>query len=92
MRWQFASGDRPPGDQGQPRESVAVSPGPLFLSLPRSEWLSGAPDALTGKQFDFQFTQEHSAQAAAQASPDYRYVCLPDGADRTIVELLETCR
>jgi molybdate/tungstate transport system substrate-binding protein len=34
-----------------------------------------------GKLFDFQFTYEHSAQAAAQANPDYRYVYLPDDVD-----------
>lgn len=34
-----------------------------------------------GKQFDFQFTYEHSAQAAAQANPDYRYAYLPDDVD-----------
>jgi hypothetical protein len=30
-----------------------------------------------GKQFDFQFTYEHNARAAAAADPDYRYVDLP---------------
>jgi molybdate/tungstate transport system substrate-binding protein len=40
-----------------------------------------APDApadALGKQFDFQFTYEHTAQAAASANPNYRYVNLPD--------------
>lgn len=31
-----------------------------------------------GKQFDFQFTYEHNARAAAASNPDYRYVDLPD--------------
>lgn len=31
-----------------------------------------------GKQYDFQFTYEHNARAAAAANPDYRYVELPD--------------
>jgi len=31
-----------------------------------------------GKRFDFQFTYEHNARAAASANPDYRYVDLPD--------------
>lgn len=34
--------------------------------------------AILGKQFDFQFTYEHNARAAAAADPDYRYVDLPD--------------
>jgi molybdate/tungstate transport system substrate-binding protein len=34
--------------------------------------------AVLGKQFDFQFTYEHNARAAAAADPDYRYVDLPD--------------
>ena len=34
--------------------------------------------AVLGKQFDFQFTYEHNAKAAAIANPDYRYVDLPD--------------
>jgi molybdate/tungstate transport system substrate-binding protein len=33
--------------------------------------------AVLGKQFDFQFTYEHNARAAAAADPDYRYVELP---------------
>jgi molybdate/tungstate transport system substrate-binding protein len=31
-----------------------------------------------GKGFEFQFTYEHNARAAAAANPDYRYVNLPD--------------
>jgi len=31
-----------------------------------------------GTRFDFQFTYEHSARAAASTNPDYRYVDLPD--------------
>jgi molybdate/tungstate transport system substrate-binding protein len=34
--------------------------------------------AVLGKQFDFQFTYEHNARAAAAADPDYRYVDLPE--------------
>src|SRR5262249_14990732 len=34
--------------------------------------------AVLGKQFDFQFTYEHNARAAAAGNPDYRYVDLPD--------------
>lgn len=34
--------------------------------------------AVVGKQFDFQFTYEHNARAAAAGNPDYRYVDLPD--------------
>jgi molybdate/tungstate transport system substrate-binding protein len=34
--------------------------------------------AVLGRQFDFQFTYEHNARAAAAADPDYRYVELPD--------------
>jgi molybdate/tungstate transport system substrate-binding protein len=34
--------------------------------------------AVLGKQFDFQFTYEHNARAAAAADLDYRYVDLPD--------------
>jgi molybdate/tungstate transport system substrate-binding protein len=34
--------------------------------------------AALGKQFDFQFTYEHNARAAAKADADYRYVDLPD--------------
>jgi molybdate/tungstate transport system substrate-binding protein len=34
--------------------------------------------AVLGKQFDFQFTYQHNARAAAAADPDYRYVELPD--------------
>jgi molybdate/tungstate transport system substrate-binding protein len=34
--------------------------------------------AVLGKQFDFQFTYEHNARAAAANDPDYRYVDLPD--------------
>src|SRR5579859_1357768 len=34
-----------------------------------------------GKQYDFQFIYEHSAQAAAQSNPDYRYAYLPDDVD-----------
>lgn len=33
--------------------------------------------AVLGKQFDFQFTYEHNARAAAANDPDYRYVDLP---------------
>ena len=35
-------------------------------------------NAVLGKQFDFQFTYEHNARAAAKANSDYRYVDLPD--------------
>lgn len=34
--------------------------------------------ATLGRQFDFQFTYEHNARAAAATNPDYRYVELPD--------------
>lgn len=34
--------------------------------------------AALGKQFDFQFTYEHNARAAARANADYQYVDLPD--------------
>jgi len=34
-----------------------------------------------GRQFDFQLIYEHSAQAAAQTNPDYRYAYLPDDVD-----------
>ena len=34
-----------------------------------------------GKQYDFQLIYEHSAQAAAQANPDYRYAYLPEDVD-----------
>ncbi len=34
-----------------------------------------------GKQFDFQFIYEHSAQGAALSNPDYRYAYLPDDVD-----------
>lgn len=34
-----------------------------------------------GQQFDFQLIYEHSALAAAQANPDYRYAYLPDDVD-----------
>ncbi len=34
--------------------------------------------ATLGKQFDFQFTYQHSARATAAANPDYKYVELPD--------------
>src|SRR6185312_10844169 len=37
---------------------------------------AGAPTL--GKGFDFQFTYEHSARAAAATNPDYKYVDLPD--------------
>lgn len=33
--------------------------------------------AVLGRQFDFQFTYEHNARAAAANDPDYRYVDLP---------------
>lgn len=34
--------------------------------------------AVLGKQFDFQFTYEHSARATAATNPDYKYAQLPD--------------
>ncbi|MGI9148699.1 MAG: substrate-binding domain-containing protein [Chloroflexota bacterium] len=34
-----------------------------------------------GKQYDFQFIYEHSAQAVAQSNPDFRYAYLPDDID-----------
>jgi molybdate/tungstate transport system substrate-binding protein len=34
--------------------------------------------AVLGKPFDFQFTYEHNARAAAAADPDYLYVDLPE--------------
>jgi molybdate/tungstate transport system substrate-binding protein len=40
--------------------------------------VSSGQGAALGKQFDFQFTYEHNARAAAIADPDYRYVDLPD--------------
>ena len=36
---------------------------------------------MLGKQFDSQLIHEHSAQAAAQTNPDYRYAYLPDDVD-----------
>jgi molybdate/tungstate transport system substrate-binding protein len=49
-----------------------------YLAIPATA--PGSAFAL-GKQFDFQFTYEHSAQAAAQSSADYRYAYLPDDID-----------
>jgi molybdate/tungstate transport system substrate-binding protein len=37
--------------------------------------------ATLGKQFDFQFTYEHTARATAMTNPDYAYVKLPDEVD-----------
>ena len=41
---------------------------------------AGAPTGTfaLGKNYNFQFTYEHSALATAQTNPDYRYVNLPD--------------
>jgi len=39
--------------------------------------VSSGQGATLGKQFDFQFTYEHNARAAAKTNPDYRYVELP---------------
>lgn len=40
--------------------------------------IMGQTGAVLGKQFDFQFTYEHTARATAAGDPDYRYVDLPD--------------
>ena len=42
---------------------------------------SGAPVPALGKDFNLQFIYEHSAAAAAQSNPSYRYVTLPDRID-----------
>jgi ABC-type molybdate transport system substrate-binding protein len=43
---------------------------------------SGAAEAPTlGRDYNFQFTYEHSAAARAKADPSYRYVALPDRMD-----------
>jgi molybdate/tungstate transport system substrate-binding protein len=45
----------------------------------------GSPDAIArpalGKDYNFQFTYEHSAVTAAKSSAEYRYVTLPDRID-----------
>jgi molybdate/tungstate transport system substrate-binding protein len=38
----------------------------------------GSTSSALGKQFDFQLTYEHNAQASASKDPDMRYVNLPD--------------
>jgi molybdate/tungstate transport system substrate-binding protein len=49
-----------------------------YLAIPAA---APATANVLGKQFDFQFTYEHSAQGAAAANPDYRYAFLPDDVD-----------
>jgi len=41
----------------------------------------GAPAPALGKDFNFQFTYEHSAAAAAKRDPQYRYATLPAAID-----------
>jgi len=52
----------------------------LYNNLLEHVVIAGSdPSAPTlGKGFDFQFTYEHTARAAASTNPDYRYVNLPD--------------
>jgi molybdate/tungstate transport system substrate-binding protein len=49
-----------------------------YLAIPATA--PGSAVAI-GKQYDFQFIYEHSAMAAAQSNPDYRYAYLPDDID-----------
>lgn len=49
-----------------------------YLAIPAA---SPGTANVIGKQYDFQFTYEHSAQGTAQSNPDYRYAYLPDDVD-----------
>ncbi len=51
----------------------------LYNNLLEHAVIPGADPTGTalGRVFDFQFTYEHNARAAARANPDYRYVDLP---------------
>jgi molybdate/tungstate transport system substrate-binding protein len=51
----------------------------LYNSLLEHLMIPGQDSGATiGKQFDFQFTYEHSARATAAGNPDYHYVELPE--------------
>lgn len=43
--------------------------------------VAGADAPALGRDFNFQFTYEHSAEAAARANPRYRFIRLPDSID-----------
>jgi molybdate/tungstate transport system substrate-binding protein len=49
-----------------------------YMALPAA---APATANVLGKQYDFQFTYEHSAAGTAQSNPDYRYAYLPDDID-----------
>ncbi|MEP7351679.1 MAG: substrate-binding domain-containing protein [Acidobacteriota bacterium] len=54
----------------------------LYNNLLKRMIIPGANSGATlGKEFDFQFTYEHTAQATAATNPDYRYVRLPEEID-----------
>ncbi len=49
-----------------------------YVAIPAT---SPASAFAIGKQYDFQFTYEHSAMGTAQSNSDYRYAYLPDDID-----------
>jgi molybdate/tungstate transport system substrate-binding protein len=51
---------------------------PILYNNLLEHLVSSGSGAVIGKQFDFQFSYEHSARATAASDPDYRYVDLPD--------------
>ena len=52
----------------------------LFQDLFRNHMITSSTDKL-GTTFDYQFTYEHSARAAAKKDPKYRYIKLPPEID-----------
>jgi ABC-type molybdate transport system substrate-binding protein len=51
------------------------------LTINAAAGSDGANPPALGRDYNFQFVYEHSAAAAAQSNPSYRYVTLPDRID-----------
>jgi hypothetical protein len=52
-----------------------------YTILPAVGGADAANGPRLGRDFNFQFSYEHSAAAAAKTNPSYRYVALPDRID-----------
>jgi molybdate/tungstate transport system substrate-binding protein len=57
--------------------SIYYSDTTIYDKLVKNQMITGSADKI-GTTFDYTFTYEHSAQAAAKADATYRYVHLPD--------------
>jgi ABC-type molybdate transport system substrate-binding protein len=52
-----------------------------YAIIPAATGPDAANGPTLGRDYNFQFTYEHSAAAAAKSNPSYRYVAVPDRID-----------